>query len=347
MDHFISQIEIKNFKSIREIRLTGFKRINLFIGRPNVGKSNLIEALTVLSLPYIFDSDLKFSDVIRVGNQFELFFEGLFDEQGAFIFAGTHDGHVSHCNISFDKFESLIKFYTEFNHQLILDGGVHIESEGDFTLMLDTEYNIINYVSESLTYSLIKPYFFRVDKKGKVKRWSFLQPPFGNNLLYVLQLLPELRKTYAQWFKQYGLRLVLDTTTQSLKIQKDKGDEVFQLPYSSIADTLQRIIFYKTAIASNENSVLLFEEPEAHAYPPYISEFTQEVIGSKTNQTFIVTHSPLIVNDMLDNAIDDLAIFMVDFKDGQTVARPLTHDELHEVRKFGVDLFFNGEAYPV
>ena len=131
-----------------------------------------------------------------------------------------------------------------------------------------------------------------------------------------------------------------------LKVQKDKNEnEVFQLPYSSVADTLQRIIFYKTAVASNKNSVLLFEEPEAHAYPPYIAEFTQEVIKSKTNQTFIVTHSPLIVEQFLTEAIDDLGIFMVDFKDGQTVVKGLTTDEIREVYKYGMDLFFNGEAY--
>lgn len=158
--------------------------------------------------------------------------------------------------------------------------------------------------------------------------------------------MPELRQLYAQWFRQYGLRLVLDTASHSVKIQKEKGDdEVFQLPYSSVADTLQRIIFYKTAVASNENSVLLFEEPEAHAYPPYIAEFTQEVIRSQTNQFFIVTHSPLIVEQFLSGALDDLGIFMVDFEDGQTVVKGLSTEEIKEVYRYGIDLFFNGESY--
>ena len=191
----------------------------------------------------------------------------------------------------------------------------------------------------------IKKYSFNPAVKYKEHKTPFLYPPFGANLLYVLELMPELRKLYAQWFRQYGLRLVLDTASQSVKIQKEKGDEVFQLPYSSVADTLQRIIFYKTAVASNKNSVLLFEEPEAHAYPPYIAEFTQEVIRSQTNQFFIVTHSPLIVNDFLEGAIDDLAIFMVDFKDGQTAAKPLTREEIREVYQYGIDLFFNNESY--
>jgi AAA15 family ATPase/GTPase len=52
MDHFVEKLEIKNFKSIRDLTLTGFRRINLFIGRPNVGKSNLLEALGIFSVEY-------------------------------------------------------------------------------------------------------------------------------------------------------------------------------------------------------------------------------------------------------------------------------------------------------
>ena len=48
MENFIDYIEIKNFKSIRHLELTGFKRINLLLGRPNAGKSNLLEALLFL-----------------------------------------------------------------------------------------------------------------------------------------------------------------------------------------------------------------------------------------------------------------------------------------------------------
>jgi AAA domain, putative AbiEii toxin, Type IV TA system len=174
-----------------------------------------------------------------------------------------------------------------------------------------------------------------------------LTPPYGNNLNLVLNRLSELRSLFGDWLRPYNLRLAIDQASQSLKVLKDKGDQVFILPISSIADTLQRIIFYKTAIRSNQNSVLLFEEPEAHAYPQYISEFTQDVINSTTNQFFIVTHSPYVVADFIedDEAFDDLAIFMVDFKDGQTVTRPLSREELIRVRRYGIDLFFNGDQF--
>jgi recombinational DNA repair ATPase RecF len=44
-------VEIEGFKSIRHLRLE-CRRINLFIGPPNTGKSNLLESLGMSSLPY-------------------------------------------------------------------------------------------------------------------------------------------------------------------------------------------------------------------------------------------------------------------------------------------------------
>lgn len=112
-----------------------------------------------------------------------------------------------------------------------------------------------------------------------------------------------------------------------------------------MADTLQRIIFFKTAIASNTDSVILFEEPEAHSFPPYIVHVTQEIIHSQTNQFFISTHSPYIVNDFLENCREDLSIFMADFKEGETIIKRLSREELDEAYQYGVDLFMNNERY--
>lgn len=44
----LSELSIQNYKSIKKLDLD-CKRINLFIGRPNVGKSNILEAISLLS----------------------------------------------------------------------------------------------------------------------------------------------------------------------------------------------------------------------------------------------------------------------------------------------------------
>jgi len=50
----INLLIIKNFKSIKEAQLS-CKRINLFIGEPNTGKSNLLESIALLSYIYTME----------------------------------------------------------------------------------------------------------------------------------------------------------------------------------------------------------------------------------------------------------------------------------------------------
>ena len=50
MDHFFDFVEIQNFKSVKELRLD-CKRVNLIIGKPNVGKSNILEAISLFCAP--------------------------------------------------------------------------------------------------------------------------------------------------------------------------------------------------------------------------------------------------------------------------------------------------------
>jgi len=45
----IKRLAVENFKSIRRLELE-CRRVNVFIGEPNSGKSNLLEALGLLSL---------------------------------------------------------------------------------------------------------------------------------------------------------------------------------------------------------------------------------------------------------------------------------------------------------
>ena len=121
---------------------------------------------------------------------------------------------------------------------------------------------------------------------------------------------------------------------------------IFTIPYNLIADTLQRVIFFKTAIQSNKNAVLLLEEPEAHMFPPYIRKITADIsLDENKNQYFIATDSPYILDDFIVENQNDLAVYIVDYKEGETKIHLLSDEELLEVRQYGVDLFYNLESY--
>lgn len=320
-----TKIEIKNFKSIKHIVLEDCKRINLLIGKPNVGKSNILEALTSFSLPYArYIKNKSLQQFIRCENESELFYNGnakqdieIKTDSDTFVYKSSQTSFVSQLN-GFLNGKSVVELT-----------GLKIKQTGSEMPNKD-----------------VRSYFFPTPFQFENTGVKFLQPTTGSNLSSVLDSLEVVKKEISEILSLYGLKLSFDKASQQIKLLKNvSGDSIYLVPFNSIADTLQRIIFYKTAIASNEYAILTFEEPEAHAYPPYISKITTDIIHSESNQFFITTHSPYVLNEFLENKKDDLAIYLVDFKDGETKIKGLAKEELDKVSQFGVDLFFNSEIF--
>jgi AAA15 family ATPase/GTPase len=332
MSNILKYAHITNFKSIRDLELEACRRINLFIGYPNVGKSNLIEALSLFSIPFL-ESGENLNRLIRAENKNELF----------------HNASEKNCkvetnlnNVILENDLRVLRLF--FNEADVFHPGCRFDNN------LTMEYYSPLF-KEEIDYFTVKRYIFHSTRQWKSTGNDLLLPPFGENIIDTLSYsddMADVKKWMKEEFAKCGLEYILDKISNSIKIQRRlAGDEVYQLPYSSIADTLQRVIFYKTAIASNKNSVLLFEEPEAHAFPPYIAHITQDIINDESNQFFITTHSPFVVNDFIEyeKLRKELSIYVVGFNNEQTVAKRLTDEEVNEIYNYGEDLFFNIEKF--
>ena len=320
-----TKIEIKNFKSIKHIVLKDCKRINLLIGKPNVGKSNILEALTAFSLPYArYTKNKSLQQFIRCENESELFYNGdkakdieIHTDSDKFVFQSSKTSFVS-CLNGFLNGKSVVELT-----------GLKVKQTGSEMPNKD-----------------VRSYFFPTPFQFENTGLNVLQPTTGCNLSSVLDSLKQTKNEISDILALYGLKISFDQASQQVKLLKSISEgSIYLVPFNSIADTLQRIIYYKTAIASNENAILTFEEPEAHSYPPYISKITTDIIHSESNQFFITTHSPYVLNEFLDNKIKDLAIYLVDFKSGETSVKGLTEEEIEQVYQFGVDLFFNSAIF--
>ncbi|WP_346984172.1 AAA family ATPase [Chryseobacterium sp. POE27] len=328
MNQHIQNIEISNFKSIKDLKIDGCKKINIFAGKPNAGKSNILEALAVfqyntddkIRLKFHVNNDLKeydLNDIVRFNEISDLFFDGNLND---------------HIKIRLDK------NYTSF--------GFNNNSLQSLKSSLSTSTNK-NGIFEYRPY--IKKYSFNL-KSTNISNINLvsLSYPFGENLGQIISSHSDLRKSVNKFFIENNLKLLIEKNTNEIKIFKEYQDgTVFILPYNMIADTLQRLIFYKAAMMSNYDSVLLFEEPEAHCFEPYILEFTNEVKYNKNNnQFFMVTHSDFIIQEFLrdEESRNNLQIYLVNNVDGKTEVKKLDVDKNDDVYEYGMNVFFNFDS---
>jgi len=332
----ITNIEIKNFKSIRHQKIEDCRRVNVFIGYPNVGKSNTLEALGLFSLTQLYNhnEDFTLRSICRYNHLSDL----NFDKN---VKNGVHIGINNIYEVYFEKSDPDYDFKLRIDS---LNKGrmplFTIEADESTNLnlispseMLDTENDIIYK---------IKYYTFDKNTEYNKSKYLSLSIPYGDNLFDIFQGNGDLRKEIAGLFEEYNLTLFLDG--EEIKFLKyfSEGTGI-SFGYHLIADTLKRLIFYKTAIHTNKDSVLLFEEPEAHMFPPYISKFTSDIMNDeKDNQFFITTHSPFVLNDFMEQLDkSELSIYLVDIKNGETIVRKMSDDEMHEAYQFGYDFFLN------
>jgi predicted ATPase len=119
-----------------------------------------------------------------------------------------------------------------------------------------------------------------------------------------------------------------------------------QYEFFSIADTFRRFMFYITAIESNKNSVIVFEEPEVHSFPPYTQDVAYRMIYSEENQFFVSTHSPYLLQTLVSNLKDDqLNVFVTYYENYETKVKALTAEELSFVQEYSTDVFFNLDRF--
>lgn len=357
MDNFLQNLEIKNFKSIKHIE-TDCKRVNVFIGKPNVGKSNILEALGLFSAPYSTNENKIFSEFIRYEEISNLFYD---------------DDLLNNIEINTDKVRAIMRYHAnninqadlmigngEWMNQLsvIKDSIYSIQNEFKNLQTSHTDFQTdSNYIKpyynsfqlngvtskNSLEYnSPIKKYYFKELKDLSNKFPSYLMPPIGNNLFTIVDHNKELRKEIVDIFSEYGLNFVASKKESKFEIQKSVDGYINKFNYSSIADTFQRLIFYYAVIDSNKNSVLILEEPEVHSFPPYTKELSNRIIDSKENQFFITTHSPYLLQNLISSLDSlELNVFITYFENYETKIKKLSSEELRKVSEFSVDLFYN------
>ena len=316
----IESLRLENFKSIKKVYID-CRRVNLFIGEPNTGKSNILESLGLLSHIYHGDID-RF---VRMENIRNLFYDQ--DVDSSII-------------IRFDQ--KKLEIYYKANSFI----GDYFDGQSRQNVF---NYNINGHGSRTAIsyFSQFKFYRFPMHTILSSDLYSeYLRTPDGRNIFAIIQNHKNLMEFSRQIFDKFGYRLMLEYPEYKIKVVKDLEYVMISIPYSLTSDTLQRLVFYMAAIYSNKNSILAFEEPESRAFPYYMKFLAERIAVDDTNQYFISTHNPYFLLSIIEKTRKkDLGVFVTYIENYETKIKMLSEKELGDILDHAIDPFFNIEKY--
>jgi AAA15 family ATPase/GTPase len=311
----IPNISIENFKTIKKLQFD-CRRVNLFIGDANTGKSNLFEAFSLLNFHRDLSKFIRFHEISHLFHEYDT-------RKEIIVKAGDL---VSRCFIKADEF--------------IISNSIDYESP------FEAHYNImgklnINF-SSNYKSSKILPYKYNPNITFDKSNNLYLEPPFGENLPSVLLANKELQSMVKDLLEDLGFKLLIKPYESSFEIIRETNGSFLSFPLITLSDTVKRIIFYLAILKSNRESSILLEEPESNTFPFYTKVLAEMIARRDENQFFIITHNAYLLNSIIEKTPKiDLAVNLIYVENYETKVRSLNNSGIEDVLDLGSDVFLN------
>jgi AAA15 family ATPase/GTPase len=310
----IPNIAIKNFKSIKDLQFD-CKRVNLFIGDANVGKSNIFEAFSLLNFNKDLSKFIRFHEISHLFYEYDTSLE-IMVKAGELMSKGRIDSDEFLIENTLDKEHAFKARYTRTQ-----------------SIMHDTPRKV---ASKILSYRYNPNVSFAKSDK------LYLEPPFGENLPSVLLANKELHALVKNLLDDLGYKLLIKPFENEFEIIREANGSFLSFPLITMSDTVKRVIFYLAIIKSNENATILLEEPESNTFPFYTKATAEMIARYEENQYFIITHNSYLLNSIIEKTpLVDLTVNLVYSQEYQTKVSPLSQSGIEEVLNLGSDVFLN------
>ncbi len=333
----INKINIKNFKSVKDLTID-CSRVNIFIGEPNTGKSNILEAMSLFSLIHDKTKNQRLNSIInylRAEDMTNLFYNNIIDVPITVDCKGSLGHDIFTINFIRNEFELICSDIKNVRKL------IEIYLNKDFKNLTSPQINFY----QSLP---IRFYRFKNINKYPSKEIDFLNPPYGDNLLKIIQTRKEIKDFVIDLFSDYGYKYQAFDDLNKIYFNLNFNGELVPLPFRLLSDTLLRIIFYFSAIGLSKDATILLEEPEAHVFPFYNKFLAEKIALYNSNQFFIATHNPTFLLNLIEKTPDEeLNVFITyyDKNNYQTNVKLLKGKETESLLQYGNSLFMNLDKY--
>lgn len=318
----ISRVKIENYKSIESADFEA-RRVNVFIGEPNSGKSNLLEAIGLFS-----DGIVPISqELLRIRQPADLFFDR---------------GLERVVNV---KLEPDMEWELNFTTQGFRGIAIVTSTRANFGFNPAGHHPMMH---GGLPPSAVRYYRYRTVQKEESRGdlYGHLATPYGINLPSLLLTNKAVRESVSAFFQEKGFRLELRPQDNEIQMTKDVDGVLYSFPFESISETMRRIVFYKAALESNKDAILVFDEPESNTFPFYTKYLAERIALDTSNQFFLTTHNPYVLMSIIEKTPSvDLAVYVTRMQNYRTELRLLDSTQLGDALELGMSVFFNLDSY--
>ncbi len=313
-----TKVSIPNFKSLRGLEFSP-RRVNVFIGDANTGKSNILEALAVFS-EGVYEDDQTFKEVLRFKTVSDLFYDRDLSQPARVVADGVD--------------WSLKREPPQFTATYMGPPGK------DGVKLTVTPAGQIQGANRPVPRTRF--YRFQTLANFTDMRLGGLRAPYGTNLAVLLETNKQLRNLVEAMFQQRGFRLVINSDTYELMMAKEQEGRLFLFSYPTISETLRRMVFFMAILDTNENAILLLDEPETNTYPLDTAYVAERIALDESNQYFLSTHNPYILGSVVGKTpVQDLAVFVTTMEGYRTCIKRVPDDKLPLLLDYGQDAFLN------
>lgn len=291
-----NHLKIEHFKNIPHADLT-LKPINIVIGKPGTGKTNLMEAIAMLGLRYLYPTPAYWQRMVRFSQPLD-WFPNL--KSTKVIKAEVSKGVLA---------RTLTVRYNEETREGMLELYLFDKFDDQRTSLFVSKFEGNKFTISPRTLlendelCPIRPYCFdsSIGTNKRLFADTYLEPPFGKNLSQLVEPNTELGNLFENHLKSAGYRPIIEAGSGKIKLARVYDLEHFYgtIPFEGISESWQRYFFFFAGLVSNQKAFLLFDNPASGLHAQHIELLAEQLAENDQNQYLISTHHPLLIKAIL------------------------------------------------
>lgn len=314
----IKEIEIHNFKTLKKIKLNPNSNFNIIIGKNNIGKSTIFEAILLWEKCYLLliqssnrkifytnstNRHLSFKDLdfIRIIDDKDLFFGAPYKTKIILKIANS-SGNIFNLGISLEKPSTINNSslrVAKIDENEFLNFATYVNEQ-----LKKLDEIIFIYQTRPISNILQKEPFFNIGKIKKNIEKGLSQEVLRNKIVNKeVHELEDLERNISNIINE-EIKFSKVTTYQK------RNDEFITLNINNKDLYLQGSgILQIIEILSTINyvdaplNILLVDEPDSHIHNNLQTKLMEYLKSIENNQTFVITHNDSFVNTAIQGEV--------------------------------------------